>query len=205
MFSNRAAFAALGLIAFAVSAVAMDEVKVGSAAPDFSLTDSQGKTRSLAEFKGKYVVLEWKNHGCPYVKKHYNSGNMQRLQKDYTAKGVAWLSIISSAPGKQGYSTPTQANHDVASFKASPTAVLLDTDGKVGKLYGATTTPGMYVINPEGKVIYQGAIDDKPTTEEADVKTATNYVAAALDAAMAGRPITVASTKSYGCGVKYRD
>jgi peroxiredoxin len=193
------------MLSVCFAARAMEELKVGAPAPDFSLTDNHGKVRSLSEFKGKFVVLEWKNHGCPYVKKHYGSGNMQHLQKEYTAKGVAWLSIISSAPGKEGFSTAAQANKDLQKFKAAPTAVLFDADGKVGKMYGAATTPGMFVVNPEGNIIYEGAIDDKATTDVSDIKTAKNYVAAALDEAMAGKPVTVASTKSYGCSVKYKD
>jgi len=188
--------------AFDASA-ALEEPKIGTTAPDFSVSDHKGKTHHLSDYKGKWVVLEWKNHGCPFVAKHYDSGNMQKLQKTYTAKGVTWLSIISSAEGKQGFATKDQVAKDLVKYKAAPTAVLLDTDGKVGKMYGAKTTPAMYVINPKGLLVYSGAIDDKPTTELSDVNTAKNYVAAALDEAMAGKKVTTASTKSYGCSVKY--
>ncbi len=179
-------------------------VKIGATAPEFTVVDSTGNKVSLGDAKGKWVVLEWLNHGCPFVQKHYDSGNMQALQTKYTGKGVVWYSVISSAPGKQGYSTPAEVTADIQKHTAKPTAVLLDSDGKVGTAYGAQTTPAMYVINPQGKLAYMGAIDDKNTTDIADVKTATNYVAAALDAGMAGKPIAKPSTKSYGCSVKYK-
>ena len=177
--------------------------KSGDAAPAFALKDSNGKEHSLAQYKGKTVVLEWLNHGCPYVVKHYSSGNMQKLQKQYTDKGVVWLSVISSAPGKQGASSSEEANKAIEEHKAAPTAVLFDSDGEVGKAYGAKTTPHMFVINPAGKLAYNGAIDDKPTTELEDVPTAKNYVVAAIDETMAGKPVKMASSKPYGCSVKY--
>lgn len=189
----------LGLGAAGTAAAA----EVGKPAPDFTLTDSNGKTHRLADYKGKYVVLEWLNHGCPYVRKHYDGKNMQALQKTWTEKGVVWLSIISSAPGKQGYSTPEQADADAKKYGSAATAVLLDTDSKVGLAYGARTTPEMVLIDPEGVVIYQGAIDDQPTTDPASLKTAKNYVAQALQEAMAGKPVSVPQTKPYGCSVKY--
>lgn len=181
----------------------MGDPAIGAAAPAFSLIDSNGKQHGLADFKGKHVVLEWLNHGCPYVKKHYESKNMQALQKDYTGKGVVWLSIISSAEGKQGHSTPAKANEDVTAMGASPTAVLLDPKGDVGRLYGAKTTPHMFVIDPAGNLIYKGAIDDKPTTDTDDIAGATNYVRQALDAALAGKAVATAQSKPYGCSVKY--
>lgn len=181
----------------------MGDPAIGAAAPAFTAVDSNGKSHSLADFKGKYVVLEWLNHGCPYVVKHYESKNMQGLQKEYTAKGVVWLSIISSVPGKQGHSTPAQANEDLAAKGAASTAVLLDEKSDIGRLYGAKTTPHMFVIDPAGNVIYKGAIDDKPTTDTDDIAGATNYVRAALDAAMAGKAVAVAQSKPYGCSVKY--
>lgn len=174
-----------------------------SQAPDFTLVDSYGTVHKLSDYNGKFVVLEWLNHGCPFVRKHYNSGNMQSLQKKYTAKGVIWLSIISSAPGKQGHCTPEEANEMTAVKNASPTAVLLDGQGVVGKLYGARTTPHMFVIDPERNFIYSGAIDDRPTTDVDDISGATNYVANALDEAMSGKPVTVAAKQPYGCPVKY--
>ena len=186
-----------------VSGAAWAQVVSGQAAPNFTLTDSNGQKHSLSEYKGKFVVLEWFNPECPFVKKHYNSGNMQILQKEYTARGVVWLSINSSARGKQGSFTPQGFNKFMTDKAASPSAVLLDTDGKVGHLYGAQTTPHMFIINPQGILIYQGAIDDIPSADIADVTKARNYVRAALDAAMNGKPVAVATTKSYGCSVKY--
>ena len=177
--------------------------QVGSPAPDFTAEAADGSTQSLAMHRGKYVVLEWLNHGCPYVKKHYKAGNMQRLQSAYTAKGVVWLSVISSAPGKQGHSTPSQALADARAKNARPTAIVLDENGTVGKLYGATTTPHMFVIEPGGKLIYMGAIDDRPSFDPASLEDATNWVEKALDQAMAGEPVETTATKAYGCSVKY--
>ena len=177
----------------------------GAQAPEFTLPDAFGKTRSLADYKGKWVVLEWVNYDCPFVKKHYGSGNMQKLQAAAKAKGAVWLSINSSAPGKQGHFEGAALTKRIADQKASPEAYLQDPEGKVGKLYNAKTTPTMFIINPEGTVVYAGAIDDKPSTDKEDVATAKNYVQTALDAAMAGKPIETAATQSYGCGVKYKD
>jgi len=178
-------------------------VTTGEAAPDFTLTDTNGQSHSLSQFKEKCVVLEWFNHDCPFVKKHYDSGNMQALQKEYTGKDVVWLAINSSAAGKEGYYNAEQTNQMTKDKAAAPTAVLLDADGKVGQLYGAQTTPHMYIINPEGILIYQGAIDDKKSADSADIATSKNYVKSALDAAMAGQPVGDSTTKSYGCSVKY--
>ena len=179
--------------------------RVGTPAPGFSLTDSNGKTHSLGELKGKYVVLEWFNPGCPFVQKHYKSENMQKLQKEFTGKDVVWLTIDSSAPGEQGHLSPADANKQMSDWKMNSTALLLDADGKVGHEYGATNTPHMYVINPQGELIYSGAIDSKSTASPADIAGATNYVKAALDEAMAGQPIKTATTKAYGCSVKYAE
>ena len=181
------------------------QVKVGAAAPAFTGTDSNGKTESLDQFKGKYVVLEWHNQGCPYTAKHYTSGNMQALQKEWTAKGVAWFTVISSAPGQQGYMTASAENAYVKKVGADPTAVLLDSQGKIGHLYDAKTTPQMVVIDPAGKVIYDGAIDDKPTPDVNDIKSAKNYVSDALTASMAGKPVGTPYTRPYGCSVKYAE
>jgi peroxiredoxin len=183
--------------------IAAEAPKVGAAAPDFSLRDVNGKTHSLGTLKGKYVVLEWFNPGCPFVQKHYKSENMQSLQKRFTAKGVAWLTIDSSAPGAQGSLTPEEAKKRLADWPMNPTALLLDPEGKVGHEYAATNTPHMYVIDPSGKLIYSGAIDNKPTPDPDDIKGATNYVQAALTEAMAGKPVTVPNSRAYGCSIKY--
>jgi len=174
-------------------------------APDFSLTGIDGKTYRLADFKGKYVVLEWNNWVCPFVKKHYGSGNMQALQKKYTGEDVVWLTICSSAPGKQGYYEPAELKKIAKEQKVASSAYLRDTDGTVGRAYGARTTPTMFVINPDGNLIYAGAIDDRPSTNPNDIKGASNYVASCLDASFAGKPVTTRTTVSYGCGVKYAD
>ena len=179
------------------------ETEVGKAAPEFSLPDTNGKTHSLAELKGKYVVLEWYQPDCPFVRKHYRSGNMQELQKEYTSKGVTWLSIDSSAPGEQGNYPADKLNEIAKQDGASRTALLLDPAGEVGRLYGAKTTPDMYIIDPKGILVYKGAIDNKRSTDLADVKTATNYVKTALDAVMAGKTVPTTATQPYGCSVKY--
>jgi AhpC/TSA family len=184
--------------------LALDVPPVGTAAPDFSLTDAKGKTHSLAQYKGKYVVLEWFNPECPFVKKHYGSGNMQKLQSEYTGKGVIWLSIDSSAPGTEGNLTPEQAEKKMSEWKTRQTAFLLDPEGKAGRAYGAKNTPDMIIINPEGKIIYEGAIDSKATPNPADIPSSTNYVKVALDESMSGKPVTTSSTKPYGCSVKYK-
>ncbi|MGZ4788804.1 MAG: thioredoxin family protein [Terriglobales bacterium] len=178
--------------------------RAGDAAPNFTATDSNGNTYKLADYKGKYVVLEWTNSGCPFTMKHYDSGNMQHLQKEWTAKGVVWLTVLSSAPGMQGYKTPAEENAYLKQKGASPTAVLMDPGGELGHLYGARTTPHMFIIDPGGKLIYNGAIDDKPTTDREDINGARNYVQAALTDAMSGKPVTTASTQPYGCSVKYQ-
>ncbi|HKF49189.1 MAG TPA: redoxin domain-containing protein [Terracidiphilus sp.] len=185
--------------------VPMAQVKVGDAAPAFTATDSRGQTQTLQQYHGKYVVLEWHNQGCPYTKKHYDSGNMQSLQKEWTAKGVAWFTVISSAPGTQGYVTADQENAYVDKMHAVPTAVLLDPEGKLGHLYNAKTTPQMIVIDPQGKLIYDGAIDNRPTPDPDDIRGADNYVNDALSLSMAGKPVATAYTRPYGCSVKYGD
>lgn len=192
------------LVALAVP-FGLRAARVGEPAPDFTGTTSTGQTIKLSDFRGKYVVLEWHNNGCPYVRKHYNSGNMQSLQKQWTARGVVWLTIISSAPGKQGYVTAEQQNEYVARMNAAPTASILDPTGTIGRLYEAKTSPQMVIIDPNGVVIYDGAIDDRPTANPADIEGATNYVSQALEEALAGKPVSVSSTKPYGCSVKYPD
>jgi hypothetical protein len=186
---------ALAVLATSSSLVA---VRVGEPAPAFTASDNQGRQHSLADYKGKWIVLEWHNSECPYIVKNYSSGNMQKLQREWTAKGVVWLSIESSGPGKAGYVTPEQSVAYVKEQNAAPTAVLLDPTGVVGHAFEAKSTPHMFVINPQGIVIYDGALDDKPTREIADVATATNYVAAALTEAMAGKPVTMPTSKPYG-------
>ncbi len=187
----------------AINFTAFAQVEPGQEAPDFTLTDSNGTFHKLSSFLGKYIVLEWLNHEWPFVKKHYSAGNMQALQKEYTGKGVIWLSIISSAPGKQGHRTGPQAEADTKDANACPTAVLLDPAGEVGQKYGAKTTPHIFIINPEGKIIYAGAIDSIRSTNSEDCAKTDNYVRQTLDASLAGKPVPTPETKPYGCGVKY--
>jgi len=188
----------------AASLFGADSPPVGSNAPEFSLPDAKGKTHSLGEFKGKYVVLEWFNPECPFVKKHYGSGNMQKLQQEFTSKGVVWLTIDSSAPGLEGSLTPEQASNTMNSWKTRQTAFLLDPEGKAGRAYGAKNTPHMFVINPEGKIVYEGAIDSKASPNPADIPNSTNYVKAALEESLSGKPVSTPNTKPYGCSVKYK-
>jgi len=177
--------------------------RVGEKAPDFTATDSNGVSHNLSQYAGKYVVLEWHNNGCPYVRKQYNSGNMQKLQKEWTARGVVWLTVISSAPGMQGYVTAEQENAYLKQMSAAPTAALLDPTGKLGHLYDAKTSPQMFIIDPSGVLIYDGAIDNQPTPDPASVAGATNYVSQALTEAMAGKSVSVETSRPYGCSVKY--
>jgi len=172
-------------------------------APDFVLKDSKGKEHKLSDYTGKYVVLEWTNYGCPFVKKHYSKGNMQKLQKKYTEKDVVWLSICSSAPGKQGYCSPDEAVKQTEAKEAACSAYLIDEEGKVGKLYRAKTTPHMFIINPTGNLIYQGAIDSIRSANPDDIVKADNFVQLALDAALNGQAVEKSTTKPYGCSVKY--
>ena len=178
--------------------------KLGEPAPAFTLPGADGKAHSLAGYQGKYVVLEWTNHDCPFVKKHYSSGNMQSTQKELTGKGAVWLSVISSAPGKQGHLDAAGAATLTQSRGAAPTAVLLDPSGDVGRKYEAKTTPHMYIVAPDGKLIYMGGIDSIPSSDAEDIARATPYVKVALAEAMGGKPVTHASTKPYGCSVKYQ-
>ncbi|PAX08754.1 thioredoxin family protein [Sphingomonas lenta] len=182
---------------------AMAQQQTGQPAGNFRLMDANGKPVTLSDFKGRTVVLEWNNPGCPYVKKHYDSGNMQSAQAAAKRQGAVWLTINSGAPGKQGYMTGPEARAFVAQAKAQPTAYLLDPEGRVGKGYAAKTTPHMYVIDGRGVLRYQGGIDDKPTADQADVKGARNHVLAALSEMRAGKPVSVAETRPYGCSVKY--
>jgi peroxiredoxin len=180
-----------------------DQATVGQSAPDFTLTGSDGKTHALSDYKGKFVVLEWTNPNCPFVHKFYDSDAMQKLQAQETAKGVVWLRVNSSAPGHDGYQTVA----DVVSYEkenhVASTQTLLDPDGKVGHLYGSRNTPTMFVIDAKGTLIYAGGIDNKPSADSADIPAAKNYVTAALDEAMAGKPVSVPTARPYGCSVKY--
>lgn len=185
------------------SSMKMATATVGKAAPNFTLVDASGEKHTLSDYAGKYVVLEWVNFGCPFVKKHYNSGNMQKLQKTYDEKGVVWLTICSSAPGKQGYYKGEELTSMVRDHKSEAAAYLIDSEGDVGRMYQAKTTPNMYVIDPEGVLVYAGAIDDKPSVKESDIASSTNYVSMALDRAMAGQEVRPAATQPYGCAVKY--
>lgn len=190
--------------ALSLPSLALAVALPGQPAPDFSETDASGATQALSDYKGQWLVLEWFNKDCPYVRKHYGSGNMQAVQEKYTAQDVKWLAVISSAAGKQGYLEPDQALAEAEAHKLKASApFLLDTDGSMGKAYGAKTTPHMFVINPEGEVVYAGAIDDNDSASPRAIDGATNYVAAALDAGMNGQPIAVASSRAYGCSVKY--
>jgi peroxiredoxin len=199
--TRRVAAALLTGLLTATSAVAA--VKVGEPAPELRATDSEGKAHRLADYRGRVVVLEWTNHDCPFVRKHYAAGNMQAQQKEAAAQGAVWLSVISSAPGKQGHVSPEEANRLTESRGAAPTAVLLDPEGAVGRLYGAKTTPHMYVIDRDGRLAYMGGIDSIPSSDPADIPKATQYVRAALDAVLAGKPVAEAVTQPYGCSVKY--
>jgi peroxiredoxin len=197
----------LGLAAVALLAAGADRAaasaSVGQPAPAFKVADTDGKPVALADFKGKYVVLEWTNPGCPYVQKHYDSANMQATQKAATAKGVVWLSVDSTARDAADYRSPADLAAWLRKHGAAASATLRDNDGVVGRAYGARATPHMYVVDPAGTLIYAGAIDSKPTANPADIKAATNYVSQALAESMAGKPVSVPATRAYGCSVKY--
>ena len=187
-----------------LSSVALNAaLETGTSAPDFTLSDSTGAKHSLSDFKGKYVVLEWTNHQCPFVKKFYTNGDMQSLQRELTEDGVIWLQVLSSAAGKQGHLTASEAEAIRKEQKVGSTALLLDPEGSVGRKYDARTTPHMFLINPEGQIIYQGAIDSIKSTDPADVAYASNYLKSAYENSIAGKPIDPATTKPYGCSVKY--
>ena len=196
--------AVASIILFGTATVRAEEVAVGKPAPDFSLMDSSGTKHSLSDHKGKVVVLEWFNPECPFVKKHYAPGSMQKSQSAVVAGGAVWLSINSSAAGKQGHLSPEAATEAIANLGMQSTAVLLDPEGTVGKKYGARTTPHMFVVGADGNLAYQGAIDDKPSTNESDVAGAKNFVLAAVTALKANAPVSPSATEPYGCGVKYK-
>ena len=194
----------LALIAAApVTADPGAQARIGAPAPNFTLTDSNGKAISLADFKGKTVVLEWTNHECPYVRKHYGGNNMQALQKKWTGQGIVWLTLISSQPGAQGFVHGLEANKLTEERGAAPTAVLLDPRGGVGRSYGAQVTPHMYVVTGDGTLVYMGGIDDKPTTRLEDLKTAKNFVDAALSEVAEGKVVSIKTSRAYGCTIKY--
>lgn len=207
---NRRSLLSLALLPLLLIAAAAlpdrtDDAVIGEKAPDFTLEGTDGETYTLSELEGKFVVLEWLNFGCPYVQKHYGSGNMQALQKAYTEQDVVWLSVVSSAPGKQGHHPPAEMNAKNEAHGGMQSAILMDPSGEVGMSYGAVTTPHMYVIDPEGTLRYKGGIDDRPTTDVADIEGATNYVTLALDAALQGEEIETTMAPPYGCSVKYAD
>jgi peroxiredoxin len=192
------------LFASTVPLEAGEKAKVDHPAPEFTLEDAEGNSHTLSDYRGKYIVLEWVNFDCPFVRKHYGSGNMPQLQETYTGEGVVWLSVCSSAPGKQGYFEGEDLEERIAEENAVPTAYLLDPEGTVGRAYGAKTTPHMYIIDPDGVLIYAGGIDDIRSTDVDDISEATNYVKTTLDAAMAGEPVPVKTSRPYGCSVKYK-
>jgi hypothetical protein len=187
----------------AAASAAMANAELNKPAPAFDAVGADGKPLQLAAFKGKTVVLEWTNHECPFVAKHYDSGNIPNLQKDAAGKGVVWLQVVSSAPGKQGHVDGATAQKLNGSRKAAPAATVLDPDGKIGKLYGAQTTPHIFIVDAAGQLVYKGGIDSIPTPNKDDLPKAENYVAAALSAISAGKPVAKANTKPYGCSVKY--
>jgi hypothetical protein len=191
------------IIAAAACGAAFANAPAGQSAPDFTVTDLSGKPVSLADYQGKTVVLEWHNFGCPFVQKHYRSGNMQALQKKY-AGDVVWLAVNSTTRTASDYTEPAKLAGQLRDFGAAPAKYLMDDPGAMGQAYGAKTTPHMFIIDPSGKVVYNGAIDDKRSTSLEDVKTAKNYVVAALDELKAGKPVSVSTTTPYGCSVKYR-
>lgn len=191
------------LLLVCMPAMVMADAVPGKPAPPFEVKDAHGHVQKLADYQGKWLVLEWFNKDCPYVQKHYGSGNMQALQQRYATQGVTWLSVISSAPGKQGYVEPAEALDTVKTMKSAALQVLLDQSGKVGKAYGAKTTPHMFVIDPTGAVVYAGGIDDNDSANPAVIPTSKNYVSAALDAALAGQKVVTTSARPYGCSVKY--
>lgn len=196
------AWACTALLAMAAGTAAA-AASVGAPAPAFTATDAQGRPISLADFKGKHVVLEWVNPGCPFVQKHYNAGNLPATQKAAVAKGVVWLAVSSTAREASDYKAPAELQQWMQSKQAAATATLMDDDGRIGRAYGARTTPHMYIIDPKGTLVYAGAIDSKPTANPADIATATNHVTAALAESLAGKPVSQPRTQAYGCSIKY--
>lgn len=192
------------LLSFMVFPIAsVEALEIGQKAPAFQAKSASGKIVKLSQLKGKTVVLEWLNHGCPFVKKHYQSKNMQRMQSKYTKRGVVWISVISSAKGKQGYSNPDKALQDKDEKGSKASYIILDPKGEIGRAYGAKVTPHMFILDKKGFVAYEGGVDDIPSTELEDIKIAKPYLAKALDSVLAGEKVKIASTKPYGCTVKY--
>ncbi len=203
---NRRAFSGALLAApwaLSLASPAFAAASVGQAAPDFSASDTAGQNRKLSDYKGKLVVLEWTNPGCPFVQKHYN-GNMQSLQKEFAGKGVVWLAINSTETGHGDYLAPAKLAGWLGEKQAAPAATLMDESGRIGQLYGAKTTPHMYIVSPQGQLIYAGGIDSIPSARVEDIKTAVNYVRQGLNEALAGKPLSVASSRAYGCSIKYK-
>jgi peroxiredoxin len=192
---------ALLFCAFTTSAGAA--ARVGEPAPDFSGVDTAGNTHSLADYRGQLVVLEWTNHDCPFVRKHYDAGNMQAQQREATAQGAVWLSVISSAPGKQGHVSATEADRLTSERSAAPTAVLLDESGAIGRAYGARTTPHMYLVDRDGTLVYMGGIDSVPSSNPADIDKARQHLRIALAEVTQGKAVSEPVTRAYGCSVKY--
>ncbi|HET7289252.1 MAG TPA: redoxin domain-containing protein [Thermodesulfobacteriota bacterium] len=182
-----------------------DEIKAGKAAPDFTFTDIEGTTTKLSDFRGKYVVIEWFNHGCPFTEKHYKSDKMQDLQRKYTEEGVVWISVNSTNEGHANYQDAAMTRKEAEAYGTSATYIVLDPSGKIGKLYGAKTTPDIFIVDPQGKLIYAGAADSINSTDTYDIPKAENYIDLALTEAMAGTPVATPETKPYGCGVKYKE
>jgi glutathione peroxidase-family protein len=201
---NRTVLVAFMTLAFTYIGFSQT-LTAGNNAPAFSLRDVNGKVHNLNDFKDKFVVLEWINFDCPFVVKHYASNNMQKIQKEFTDKGVVWLTICSSAPGKQGHFESEEIKKRISELKANMNHYLIDEEGTVGKLYSARTTPHLFVINPSGNIIYQGAIDDTKSTNQDDIPKSVNYVTKALNEAMSGKSITTPTSQPYGCSVKYKD
>jgi hypothetical protein len=204
---RKTPFALVAVLALGLGSVAAGVVpspEIGRPAPAFRLPDTRGAQHSLAQYRGKWVVLEWSNYGCPYVQKHYNSGNIPGQQRKWRDRGVVWLAVMSSAPGEQGHFGPAAMNAESGRMKSNASAVLLDPAGTAGRTYGARTTPHMFVINPQGTLVYMGGIDDVPTPREGDLARARQLVDAALTEAMAGRPVSTPTSRPYGCNVKYQ-
>jgi peroxiredoxin len=202
---NRRYWMAISVLILVGAVTEVWAASVGQPAPEFTATDTNNNVHKLSDFKGKFVVLEWTNRDCPFTQKHYQSGNMERLQHEWTKRGVVWLTVVSSAPGEQGYVIGGEENAYLEQMKAAPTAVLLDPNGQLGHLYDAKTTPHMFVIDRKGMLIYDGAIDDRASTDVSDIAGAKNYVVQALQEAMAGKPVTVTTSRPYGCAVKYKE